>query len=159
MLLIYNPTLTTHSCQSAHLLCVNTLKGMFFSFYSILTAAFFPGKLKKESGPFLWAMYFRTDKSFTAWRGWGKNTKTHKDHFGQLAVLMSKQAYICTQKHMHMNPCYTLRDHSCSHKWLKARTTLVLLVLHISLPLRLIRLWHPERFAQQHTVDSVSSFI
>lgn len=34
-----------------------------------LTAALFPGKLKKESGPTLWAMDFSTDSSFTAWGG------------------------------------------------------------------------------------------
>lgn len=88
-------------CQSAQHLCVNTLKGMGFFFFavvhwktlcSILTAAFFPGKLKKESGPVLCAMYLRTDKSFTAWRGLGKNTKTHKDHFRRQTMSMSKKA-------------------------------------------------------------------
>ena len=44
----------------------------------VLTAALFPGKLKKESGPFLWAMLFSTDSSFTACGGWGgHNTHTH----------------------------------------------------------------------------------
>lgn len=90
----------------------------------VLTAAFFPGKLKNESGPFLCAMYFRTDKSFTAWRGCKqKITKTHKDYF--------RWAHTCRRKHM--DPCYTPTVHAQSHELLKASAALALHVLNLPL--------------------------
>lgn len=34
------------------------------------TAALFPGKLKKASGPYFWGMCFNTDSNFPACGGW-----------------------------------------------------------------------------------------
>lgn len=72
--------------------CVNILAGQQY-ISCILTAAFFPVKLKKESGPVLWAMALRTDSSFTAWRGLEQKKKKNTEDFRWL-MLMSEQANI-----------------------------------------------------------------
>lgn len=80
-------TLKTWKTWSCHLtvtskaLCKN-LEGQ-RSVLWILTAAFFPVKLKKESGPVLWAMYLSTDSSFTAWRGL-EQEKTKTTHMWRI---------------------------------------------------------------------------
>lgn len=40
---------------------------------AVLTAALFPGKLKKASGPYFWGTCFNTDRSLPAWGGYEHN--------------------------------------------------------------------------------------